>query len=248
MMHACACREIGFGSIVAKAEVTMSTHRLSGIAMFTLLAACASSPQRPPQPLDMSAAKHEEMARKNEQTAKEHLAQYDPEARSDGPCVPMAAKFAGPCWTAHRNATREHLDIANHHKKLAAQHRAASQALREAEGRACAGVSEEDRDESPFEETEDILAVDVTGDAVLVTFRAVQNLTGAWLQRDIDCHLARNAAMGFEDDDMKSCPLNIKGVTATVKPVIGGFLVTMKASNAASFGELVKRARAIKPR
>jgi hypothetical protein len=44
-------------------------------------------------------------------------------------------------------------------RRRAADHRAASQALRSAEASACAGLSERDRDESPFAHREDIASV-----------------------------------------------------------------------------------------
>jgi len=42
---------------------------------------------------------------------------------------------------------------------MAADHRAAAQALRDAEGTSCGGIAESDRDVSPFDHREDITSV-----------------------------------------------------------------------------------------
>ena len=58
------------------------------------------------------------------------------------------------------NATAERLEHAAQLPRVAVDHRAASQALRDPENRACFGVSEQERGESPFEHREDIASVD----------------------------------------------------------------------------------------
>jgi len=39
-------------------------------------------------------------------------------------------------------------------------------------------------------------------------------MTAEWFQRIVDCHLARNASLGFSAAEMPYCPLNVKGVHA----------------------------------
>lgn len=189
---------------------------------------CATPGSRPE---DMSTAAHQQQADLETGTAQKHQAQYDATARrtTRDPCRGRGgAARAGVepyeiCWSWVTNPTESHLNEAELHRRRAADHRAAAAALAEAEGRACAGVSPDDRDISPFEHVEDIETVEllterVTGKAamprtsgVVVTFRAVPGLTAEWLQRVIDCHLARNASLGHEVPEMPDCPLVPKG-------------------------------------
>jgi hypothetical protein len=200
----------------------------------------------------MSAAQHEAMAANEARTAELHSAQYNPNARQERErCGPR-----GGCWTSITNPTKEHLEEAEKHQKMAADHRAASQTLRDAEANACTGISEEDRDMSPFEHREDIesvepLTVTTTSSkgqygrtvGAVITFRAVPGMTAQWLQRVIDCHLARNAALGHNVPEMPNCPLVPKGVTATVTPTATGFAVAVRGEDSATVDEILRRAR-----
>jgi hypothetical protein len=163
------------------------------------------------------------------------------------------------------NPTQHHLEHADDHRLRAAEHRAASQTLRDAENRACAGIPDDDRDESPFDHPEDITSVTElyslwsAGDSTPTTttttttrriegatilFRAVPGLTAPWLQRVVDCHLARNAALGFDVPEMAHCPLVLKGITASVSPAqSGGFAITIKSDDPAVAREVFRRAR-----
>ena len=152
---------------------------LSVIILFLALG-CRSTPGA--QPHDMSAAQHEATA-----------ARLDAEAAR---------------WTSAENPTEESRREATRHRQMAADHRAASQALRDAEARACAGLREADRDMSPFAHREDIANVEPLTEPVpfgrgtnirqtvgtVVTFRAVLGMTAEWLQRVVDCHIARAAS------------------------------------------------------
>lgn len=143
------------------------------------------------------------------------------------------------------------------HRKHAADHRVASEALRNAEARACARLSPDDRDMSPFAHTEDIVKVqrltvgDLAGDTAssiertvgaTVTFRAVRGMTAEWLQALVDCHLARNAALGHVVPSMPDCPLVPRGVTAQVESTGSGFAVELRADDRATASEVLARA------
>jgi hypothetical protein len=133
------------------------------------------------------------------------------------------------------------------------------QALRDTEARACAGLSEDDRDISPFEHREDVASVEPfyastsssKGGAqsrlagAIVTFRALPGMTAEWLQRVIDCHLERNAAIGHEAPDMPWCPLLPKGVTATVASTGAGFAVVIRSEDTDTANEILRRARTL---
>jgi hypothetical protein len=232
--------------------ITLSPKSMTIASLFAL-AGCASTPGAQPQ--DMSKAQHEQAAAAHDQAADPHAAQYSPAAS-------VATEKCGdprrPCWTSISNPTEQHKTEAEKHRKMAADHRAAAQALRDAEGRSCAGIADSDRDMSPFDRREDVTNVapykaatsggkqqtDKLRGAV-VTFRAVQGMTGEWLQRIVDCHVARNAALGNEMPEMASCPLNVKGAKAKVSSTGNGFAVTVESDDPASAQEILKRSQTL---
>jgi hypothetical protein len=215
--------------------------------------ACAGTPGA--QPHDMGAAQHEAMAAQAEQGAAVHQAQYSPDASvSVERCNPRSAT----CWTSTTNPTAQHLEEASKYRKMAADHRAASQALRDVEARACIGLSDDDRDRSPFTRREDIASVEPLYTSTssskgsygrmqgaLVTFRAVPGMTAQWLQRIVDCHLARNAALGHDVPEMPDCPLVPKDVTAQVTATSTGFAVAVRSDDPATANEVLRRARVL---
>lgn len=232
--------------------------RLHVLAMaFPLLAGCGGATPGA-QPHDMSVAGHEAAASEHERVAETHAAQYDAGAsqevtRCKGLTVDSPADV---CWSSLRNPTREHLDEADKHRKMAADHRAASQALRDAEAKSCVGISDADRNMSPFEHREDIASVEPLNVGVtsgknqytrmqgaIITFRAVPGMTAQWLQRVVDCHLARNAALGHNVPEMPSCPLVPKGVTAKVTATDTGFAVAVQSDDSATAQEVLRRAQ-----
>ena len=165
-----------------------------------------------------------------------------------------------PCWTSETNPTTEHLEHAAQHRRAAADHRAASQALRDADNRACLGISEQQRDESPFDHRDDIASVDRLSsppqgkggmrhfEGATVVFRAVPGMTSQWLQRVLDCHLARNAALGHDVPEMPYCPLVPKGARATVTATSDGFAVAIRGDDEATAREILRRAEALRTR
>jgi hypothetical protein len=223
-----------------------------GFAAWTL--GCAADPGT--QPHDMSAAQHEAMAKHEESAATGHAGQHDPSATQ---AKEVCSGRAG-CWTSTSNPTAQHAEDAQHHRELAARHRAAAAALIEAEKTACAGISDDDRDMSPFYHREDIQSVSVLTETVklgksstqkevgaTVVFRAVPGMTAEWLQRVTDCHLARAAAVGHDMPEMSYCPLIPKGAKAKVTSVGNGFAVNVSADDAATVAEIKKRAQALAP-
>lgn len=229
------------------------TYLSLGVAIPAFLLACAADPGT--QPHDMSAAQHEAMAKNEEAAATGHAEQHDPSAAEK--TTTCAGK--GGCWTSVSNPTAQHAEDAQRHRELAQKHRAASAALVEAEKTACAGLSDEDRDMSPFNHREDIQSVSDYSEQVrsgkstttkvvgsTVVFRAVPGLTAEWLQRVVDCHLARAAAAGHEMPEMAYCPLMPNGAKAKVVSASGGFAVNVYAEDAATIAEIRKRAEMLK--
>jgi hypothetical protein len=212
------------------------------------------------EPHDMSAAQHESAAGAEEAAAEGHAEQYDTEATST---TTRCAAERGVCWTSTSNPTQKHEQDAAKHREHAEQHRAASKALRDAEAQACAGIDEADSDVSPFYHREDIASVSAIehgvgsegkrGDAKAgalaggrAVFRAVPGLTAEWLQRQVDCHRARAAAMGFNMSGMEYCPLMLKDVAAKVTSTGDGFAVDVTSSDAEVAKEVVRRMQAAK--
>jgi hypothetical protein len=239
--------------------ITTSLLTLSaGVAVFQ---GCASTPGARPQ--DMSATQHEQAAGVHETQAE------NSQTRCAGSDV-----GSGPCWTDMTNPSREHFPEVERHRKMAADHRAAAQSLRDAEAHSCAGLSNDDRDMSPFAHREDIRRseslsvvhdnsvqytapsyVHVSGKnpgdhlaGATVFFRAVPGLTAEYLQRVINCHIARNNALGNDVPEMAYCPLTLKGVSATVKSASDGFAVDITAQNDATAREILRRAEALPTR
>ena len=221
-----------------------------------LAVACGGPPGA--RPNDMSAAAHGGAAEQHESLATTHAGQFDPSAAATSrDCAGKPG--AGPCWTVGKNPTAGHSNEADEHRKMAADHRSASKALRDVETNACAGLAEADRDSSPFEHRDDVLGVEelrakpplpkgaVTGpvEGASVTIRAVPGLTKEYLQRLVTCHSARNATMGHGMPEMAFCPLAVKGATATVDSAGGGFRVDIKGDTPQASDEIARRARAL---
>jgi hypothetical protein len=213
------------------------------------------------EPHDMSADQHQAMASQEEAQAANHSSQHDTIARELQQRCSLSTN-AKICWTETINPTKEHQKIAQKHKELASEHRAASQALQDAEANACAGLSEDDRDMSPFAHHADIRSVtklqeekQVANSKAKITrtvgativFRAVPGLTAEWLQRVINCHLARNAAVGHDMPEMSYCPLVPKGVQATVRSIGDGFAVDVYSDDEQTAAEIWRRAQQITP-
>jgi len=228
------------------------------VAAGAALTGCA--PAAGTEPDEMSTAGHEQAAMTEDQAAEMHQGEYSADARvTQEHCTPTQGKV---CWTSSVNPTDTHYRQAEQHRTLAAEHRAASQELRAVEARECAGLDATDRDQSPFAHREDIRSVRAlreprTGTRAAsattraagaeIVFRAVPGLTAEWLQRIIECHLARNAALGHEEasEEMPWCPLTLAGVESSVRSVGDGFAVDLRSADEATASEILRRAEAL---
>lgn len=77
-------------------------------------------------------------------------------------------------------------------------------------------------------------------------FKATEGMTAEWLQRVVDCHVARAAAMGHTMPEMDSCPLVRNGAKAKVASASGGFAVSVTSEDSTTVKEIVRRAEALK--
>jgi hypothetical protein len=208
--------------------------------------ACASTPGARPE--ESSVSGHEQMAQKEEAEA----------AAIAENCRRGVPPPHGVCWTSTGNPSPDAVKREALHRRMAADHRAASQALRDAEQRACAGIPTQDRDISPFQHREDIESVEPintpiggkTGgfraNGVTVQIRAVPGMTAEWLQRVVDCHIARNASMGYAMPEMSDCPLMLRNVSATVTSTGRGFAVAIRSDDVDTVHEIRRRAEALR--
>lgn len=98
---------------------------------------------------------------------------------------------------------------------------------------ACGGAELRPEDASEARHEEQALEADVAADA--------------YLRRVVDCHLARNASMGFAMPEMQPCPLGVKGAAASVATDARGLAVTVGATDAAALAEIDRRGRALTP-
>jgi hypothetical protein len=80
-----------------------------------------------------------------------------------------------------------------------------------------------------------------------VVFRAVPGLTAEWLQRVVDCHIARASVLGHDVPEISYCPLALKNVSGKVSSVGDGFAVDVSSDDTATAQEILRRARALAP-
>ncbi len=203
------------------------------------------------------------MASNEEIAAQDHQNQFDASAQEEQKACDSSTDAYGMniCWTESINPTEEHRALAEKHRALAAKHRSASQALVQAEEAECQGVSDLDRTISPFGHAKDVISVQRvvrTGDRLMtsggalsnegveIVIAAVPDLTLERLQHLIDCHLARNAALGHSVPEMPYCPLVPDNVEAIVEPAKDGFAVRVTSPNTEVALRLWERAQLIK--
>ena len=222
-----------------------------------LTAACASTPGA--RPNDMSIAQHEREGQSQAALAAADAAKYNSNATVEPTRCPPDSAGSEPCWTSITNPTADYLRSAEKHRIQAADHRAGSAALREAERSACVGISPGNRDMSPFDHVDDIQSVEPLTEhigetdageqrtaGVIITLRAVPGMTAEWVQREVDCHLARNASLGHDVPEMPNCPLVPNGVRASVRSTGNGFAVAIRSDSDTTAGEILARAQRLR--
>lgn len=230
-------------------------RRTLGTLAVVTAAACSAGAPGPAatDPRQRQMEEHDQATKRHEGAEIEHAARFDPTQNAE--MRPCTSARDGICWESVANPTAEHAREAERHRRAAAEHRAASRALVTAEERSCSGITESERDTSPFYHRRDIANVEPVFAAhaptprivgARVMFRAVPGLSVEWLQQVIDCHLARNAALGYRMPEMAYCPLVLKGVSARVTPARGGgFAVSIVAEGENTAGEVWRRAQSL---
>lgn len=223
-----------------------ATHILG----LVLVAACGGTPTATAihHP---SAAEYDSKAAREDAASREDRELFDPSAHGYIEHCTNNHSDTTACWTADYNPTARHLKEAKEHRKAAERFRALSQVMRDTETRECAGLSEHDRDMSPFAHIEDIVNIAVLDvpakkgfkrEGAVFTFRQVPGMSVEWMQRAVRCHLARNDAMGHDVPYMDYCPLVPPNVNATVKETPLGIVVEVSSGDKASIAEILRRA------
>jgi hypothetical protein len=67
-------------------------------------------------------------------------------------------------------------------------------------------------------------------------------MTAEWLQRVVDCHIARASSVGHDMPEMSYCPLQLKNVSATVTSTGDGSSVAVTSDDPDTIKEIIRRA------
>jgi len=222
----------------------MASSSMSGV-LAGILTACGAAGT---QPHDMAAAQHGATAETLEKSAVEHAHRSDPGGGTTT-CGGSTIEGTSPCWSVPSNQAAHEQEARRLHE-LAKRHRAAGDALIQAERDACAGLAEADRDVSPFIYHDDITSVTRLSETqaeparigVVIRFRPVEGLTIGWLERAVQCHIARSAVLGHSAE-LGYCPLAVRGASAKVAANASGLAVEVWATDPAGGAEILGRAQ-----
>lgn len=183
---------------------TKARRLLLAAAVSSVLLGCASTPGARPE--DMSAQAHEEEAAKQAREAQGHDAQYDPTATRTGVGGGVTSGSDFPTYEAPFNATEGHRVAAEKHRKHAADHSAAADALKRFKEDACEGIAPDSRASCPL--LGPVVAVDEIPTGVRISLRQGTDVEA--LVEHIRCHLAFGNTRGREG--MDRCPLYLPGI------------------------------------
>jgi len=206
----------------------------------------------------LGAAQHDAAAVRAEGKARQHETHYLPGQREYFEDCPMASPLhAIPCWSRERNPGDAELRLADQDRQAAAAHRKASLALRAAEARACSGLADKDRDRSPLSRADEVARVLLVRDpwtetqpprevAALIFFQPLRDANATWLQQVVDCHLARNAALG-PGAAPAGDPLGVEGVQVHAGGPPEALYLFLDARTPAGMSEVATRSRRLGP-
>jgi hypothetical protein len=226
----------------------LTTLILAGV----MLAACQQTSDKPARSPEVGVRENEQAAQHHERSAAEHRS-----AASSFGNLQAACQDNAPCWSSLAVQEGHEREQADYQLKLATEHRKVAKGLRDAEARACTGVSEYDRAVSPFTHQKDIADVspiiDTSAGAkgrrvlgITVTFRPVTGLTAERLQKIADCHIARNTALGHDVPELHDCPL-VPFVTALVTHRAEGLAIEVRGQDPAAVDEVIRCGHVLGP-
>ncbi len=230
------------------------------VVLVGALGACAGTiGSPPPASYDehvVAAERHDQAAQQHEGAAAVAEARVGPEAYVCGDGVLNDQLTTGglpvttwnPCWNGEEEAALRQLDAAEHERRAAERERHAAQELIDAERVACAKVSPEEREHSPFAHRQEVMAVlperaggELRG--VRVVFSRVRGLTADWMRDSIACQQARWAMSGEDPALMPDDPTLVAGAQTTVFDQDGQVVVVVTADSPAVARVALARAR-----
>lgn len=164
-------------------------------------------------------------------------------------------------WMERMAATRgpgKDADEANFLARMAADHRRAAVALRDAEEKACTGLPPEERAADPFGPSrvvavEPLDGADRVGDVppdvrgALVRLLPREGETPDVLKARVECAFAHGAVIGFERKDPARPPYSVPGVSVSVRPEPNAPVVELRTEdprNAKVLLDALRRAQA----
>lgn len=221
------------------------------VCLSSLLVSCATMQgSAHPQTRYMSAARHRQAAAEEETQASQDDREAYEASADGGSCGspvttrPQGASVDDVCLSARREATNEYEWEATLLRKHASEHRVAAAELEEAETTACQGLSKADQILSPFYRWSNITFVNPRLDGATIVFGEEPGLTREYMKRLVDCHRARDAALGYDVPEAAYSPLALKGIdSAVVTQLSQGIGVTITSSQHPVAVEISARAR-----
>ncbi len=226
--------------------------------ILSLAPACATTPVPEHHPsaavYDDRATKDLAAARQQEQASHALARRRDGVAGVRGGCSPGEV-----CWTEEGPPTDEHLQEAGRLRHEALRDRKISKELLATEARSCVGVSLVDRELSPFVHLRDISSVRPLyreppprnsashPRGAVVTFRPIPGMTVDQLRQIVECHLARDNALGTELPDVSIGLMATPGTQVSVAQTADGFAVSLWSDDPVGAQELLRKANLLAP-
>jgi hypothetical protein len=215
-------------------------------AVLGVLVGCASAQQ--PQPSGAAAARSHE-AKAMQRDRADRLAYGNPPTYACGDTVLADQTTSGgerldlslPCFDV--------TDETGIHPRVAGdlppppQDRQLAANLAETELHSCHGIPAREREHSPFAHRRSIAEVAPRRDGVAITFKPVEGLTAAWLERAIQCHQARFAALGQPGGYLPDDPTLVTGARVTVTEIDHRLVVLVETPDADAAQLALQRAR-----
>jgi hypothetical protein len=228
------------------------------LVLVSALAACAGPGQNTPEK-PMSAAEHLAEAERHERQAA-HI-DDQPAELAGGDVSPTVAgvstvstsggaPLTQPRWSYAMAPTMEHTLEAKRLREHAAQHRQLAKGLIEAEKHACSGLQQEDIDTGPFFHSHEITKVTAVEEqgalrGARIRFAAVPGLGAPWMQRAVECAMARAAVLGYPQDYLRESPIMLENVSATVRQDGANVEVTIRSDDPTTAVKILGRAEGL---
>ena len=187
----------------------MARTKLTLLLLVTAASSCGTGGGAV-KPEEMSAVRHRAEAAREDEAAREHTKNYDPQATVPSPFRPAAGAVPAPGAAAFPpsvyNPTEVELWRAADHRAHARQHEEAAQALERFEAAECVAFPPVARAACPL--LRRVTRIDDIGGGVRVTFAPGAPVHAVFAH--MRCHHAYARARAFEE--AASCPLYIRGV------------------------------------